>query len=127
MAKLINHYRVTGVIPLPEGWPAEDHNESDKDILEQKLAFRVDGKPVYTLASETETDKPLFNASKDPEPAKSRRDVEPEIEEPGSVLRQEAIDRGEPDPLSKPKIKAPEAKPTETKTSDSDVPKNDKE
>lgn len=31
----------TGVVPLPEGWPATDHEELDPAIAAAKLAFRV--------------------------------------------------------------------------------------
>lgn len=32
---------VNGVVPLPEGWPAMDHDEPDSDIAAAKLAQRV--------------------------------------------------------------------------------------
>lgn len=36
-----------GAVPLPWLWPGEDHVEKDDDLYEEKLAYRVDGKPIY--------------------------------------------------------------------------------
>ena len=30
-----------GLVPLPEGWPAEDHDEPDDELRERKLASGV--------------------------------------------------------------------------------------
>jgi len=32
---------VTGQVPLPEGWPALDHDEPDEELAAEKLAHRV--------------------------------------------------------------------------------------
>lgn len=32
-----------GVVPLPEGWCACDHDEPDAEIAKEKLAFKIKG------------------------------------------------------------------------------------
>ena len=81
---------VTGMVPLPEGWSAIDHEEPDEDLVAAKLAHRVKlrtnakGKTVYgahTFREWTEADEP--GAAPHEEADESQAEGEPSAEAEG--------------------------------------------
>lgn len=41
-----------GIVPLPEGWGAFDHEDDDEERAKAKLAHRYEGKPTFALAQD---------------------------------------------------------------------------
>lgn len=83
---------VVGVVPLPEGWPAANHDESRPEVLAEKLAS---GR--YRAWRADDGDEPRYNeAQPAPAPAATTAPAAPAEAAPAPAEPVQAQPAGEP-------------------------------